>query len=72
MSVTRPKHKYDQTREHEYDKTGRVGGKCAPCSFTEVFLKSSQLQESHARNHIVERMQSLNVSIKKLIVTYVL
>ena len=52
MSVTRPKHKYDQTREHEYDKTERVGGKCAPCSFKEVFLKCSQLQESHGRNHI--------------------
>ena len=37
MSVTRTKHKYDQTREHEYDKSERVGGKCAACSYTEFF-----------------------------------
>ena len=65
MSVTRPKHKYDQTREHEYDKTERVGGKCAPCSFTEVFLKSSQLQESHAHNDITFKINVISFSEAK-------
>ena len=54
MSATRPKHKYDQTRDHEYIKWERAGGclqlndKTWPLQdLLQLFPISARVQESH-------------------------